>query len=546
MALLKLSTAYTRTFKLISSTDHFSLKTGVTATVNISKAGAAFGAAAGVVTEVANGWYKIALTTADTGTLGDLSYYITGAGADDTDFVDQVTAQILGDTLTANATQLAGQTITAAAGVTFPTSVASPTNITAGVITTVTTLTNLPAIPANWLTAAGINAAALNGKGDWNIGKTGYALTQTFPANFSSMSIDASGRIDLGKWIGIAPNALGNGRVDSIPVARASTATAGTATTLTLDAGASAVDNYYTGSAIIWESGANIKVVRVITGYVGATKVATFPVVLPSAADATPTFTITEIRHTLPGTDGKALVSADVQDLSATLSVNAKNIGGAAAASATVGTVTSLTNLPAITANWLTAAGISAGALNGKGDWLLASSYSAPPTVAAIATGVWQDAVAGDFTTALSVGKSVMNGVALGTGLTVNAVTGLTASNLDTTVSSRMATYAQPAGFLAATFPAGTVASTTNITAGVITTATNLTNAPTVGDLTAAMKTSVTTAATAATPIAASVTGAVGSVTGAVASVTANVNADVKKINAVPIVGNGSTIPFNV
>jgi len=43
-----------------------------------------------------------------------------------------------------NATQFAGQTITAAAGVTLPSSVASPTNITAGVITTVTNLTNDP------------------------------------------------------------------------------------------------------------------------------------------------------------------------------------------------------------------------------------------------------------------------------------------------------------------------------------------------------------------------------------------------------------------
>ena len=41
----------------------------------------------------------------------------------------------------ANATQFAGQTITAAAGVTIPASIASPTNITAGTITTVTTLT---------------------------------------------------------------------------------------------------------------------------------------------------------------------------------------------------------------------------------------------------------------------------------------------------------------------------------------------------------------------------------------------------------------------
>lgn len=67
------------------------------------------------------------------------------------------------------------------------------------------------------------------------------------------------------------------------------------------------------------------------------------------------------------------------------------------------------------------------------------------------------------------------------------------ASNLDATITSRMATYTQPTGFLAATFPT-TVASTTNITAGTITTVTNLTNAPTSGDFTATMKTSLVTA----------------------------------------------------
>lgn len=64
-------------------------------------------------------------------------------------------------------------------------------------------------------------------------------------------------------------------------------------------------------------------------------------------------------------------------------------------------------------------------------------------------------------------------------------------ANLDATVSSRLA-------------PAGTLAT--------VTTAINVTNAPTAGDLTAAMKASVTTAATAATPVAASVSGAVGSI----------------------------------
>lgn len=77
-------------------------------------------------------------------------------------------------------------------------------------------------------------------------------------------------------------------------------------------------------------------------------------------------------------------------------------------------------------------------------------------------------------------------------------------------------------------------ASTTNITAGIITTVTNLTNAPTVGDLTATMKTSVTTAATAATPIAASVTGAVGSVTGLTASDVGAIKAKTDNLPAAP------------
>jgi len=50
----------------------------------------------------------------------------------------------------------------------------------------------------------------------------------------------------------------------------------------------------------------------------------------------------------------------------------------------------------------------------------------------------------------------------------------------DVATSTRMATYTQPAGFLDATFPSGTIASTTNITAGTITTASNVPSAGTV------------------------------------------------------------------
>ena len=48
------------------------------------------------------------------------------------------------------------------------------------------------------LAAAQIEAAALNGKGDWNIGKTGYSLTQTFPTNFADLSIVVTtGLVDI-------------------------------------------------------------------------------------------------------------------------------------------------------------------------------------------------------------------------------------------------------------------------------------------------------------------------------------------------------------
>jgi hypothetical protein len=78
-----------------------------------------------------------------------------------------------------------GVTIVTSASATAGTVLLAPVTHTSAVIPTVTTtttatnLTNLPSIPANWLTAAGIAASALNGKGDWNIGKTGYALTAT-------------------------------------------------------------------------------------------------------------------------------------------------------------------------------------------------------------------------------------------------------------------------------------------------------------------------------------------------------------------------------
>src|SRR5262245_49142318 len=90
MAVLKLSTAYSRSFLMVDSADHITGKTGLTVAVTISKAGAAFGAAAGAVAEIGSGWYKVSFTTADTNTAGDLACHATATGADPTDWCDQV------------------------------------------------------------------------------------------------------------------------------------------------------------------------------------------------------------------------------------------------------------------------------------------------------------------------------------------------------------------------------------------------------------------------------------------------------------------------
>lgn len=92
MASIKVSTSYARTFLMVLTSDHITGATGKTVTVSISKNGAAFAGAAGVVTEIANGYYSVALTSADTGTLKDLAFHCTAASCDPTDFVDQVVA----------------------------------------------------------------------------------------------------------------------------------------------------------------------------------------------------------------------------------------------------------------------------------------------------------------------------------------------------------------------------------------------------------------------------------------------------------------------
>ncbi len=185
--------------------------------------------------------------------------------------------------------------------------------------------------------------------------KTGYSLTQAFPTNFSTLSIDSSGRIDIGKALGTA---------------------------VTLDAN-------------------NV------------------------------------------------------------LNVSAKYLAGTACTGRDIG------------ASVLLSSG------SGTGQLLIASGHISNVDTLTTYTG-----------NTLQTGDSFGRIGAAGVGLTNLGDTRI--ANLDAAVTTRMATYTQPTGFLAATFPAGTIANTTNITAGTI--------------------------AAVSSNVAGNVTGSVGSVTGLTAS----------------------------
>lgn len=130
-----------------------------------------------------------------------------------------------------------------------------------------------------------------------------------------------------------------------------------------------------------------------------------------------------------------------------------------------------ITTLPAnFTALSISGGAVTAGTVSDKTGYSLSVT---PPTAAQIATGVWQDATAGDFTTASSIGKALY---------VANVVPGAAGGH-----------------FIAGTNAATTI--TTGLTThfiGTVDTVTNLTNAPTAGDFTATMKTSAQTAADAA------------------------------------------------
>ena len=285
-----------------------------------------------------------------------------------------------------------------------------------------------------------------------------------------------------------------------LPLIRAGTAQAGAASTITLDSGASAVDTYYVGCYVNVTNDSPSNVLgqaRLIIGYVGSTKVATvegtygtnpssastFEVLatdlwIQRLADVNALLGVAVATPTIPGVpevdvthlNGVAQSLLDLKDFADDGYDPATNkVQGVVL----VDTLTTYTGNTPQTGDSFARLGAPAGAS-------VSADISSRASAAALAT---VQADTDDIQTRLPAAL---------VGGRIDASVGAMAAG--TVTAAAVATDAIDADALAASavteIQAG-LATPTNITAGTITTVTNLTNAPTAGDLTAAMKAAV-------------------------------------------------------
>lgn len=366
--------------------------------------------------------------------------------------------------------------------------------------------------------------------GVWDSQRGGHVLTGSFGEGVA---------LDMTQVLPTAPTVNSTGEalfLADIMGGRFGTAQAGGASSITLDAGASATDGRYVGYGcfLYGGTGGGVRGVgqeRTIVAYNGTTKVATLAQAWGTAPDNTSKFMLITNPFANVGIWNGTVVAtpatAGIPD------VNVKNWN----------------NLPTValppTAGDV--AGVKANT-DKLGDTLVADGSPGNYRFSTNAlSGVWDSqrgghALTGSFGEGVtSVQGNVTGSVASVVGA-VGSVTGLTALDVGAIkvvtdkVNSTLVSVGSPNDYIftapaLSLAPTGGTAPTAVAIADEVQTRTiaavmlvgttiNLTNAATSGDLTATMKTSVTTAATAATPIAASVAGNVaGNVVGSVGSV---------------------------
>lgn len=444
-------TASPLVFLLVSSTDHIAAVTGATVTVTLSKNGGSFASPSGAVSEIANGWYKVAGNATDEGTLGPLLLHATASGADPVDreymivAYDPQDSQRIGlsalpssSTLAVNPTlasatmadgnllysSTASGTAQGAAGgagsYIFLASSASPTNgiyvdwwiyTTGGtgagqmreVINYVGGSTKQAFVATPWVTtpstdttyvlipAARTDIGMIAGNQTFAPGTSGGLVIAGANAATTFATLTSTGAFTINGTSDVAQTGDSFSRIGANG---ASLTALGDARIGNLDAAVSSRSTYAGGAvaSVTGNVGGNVVgSVGSVTGNVGGNVVGSVASVVGSVASVTSGVNVAQwggVNVTgMPLPTGSYTTPPTTSQIAAAILATPANLLTTDAAGkvtfnntslATVTTTTNLTNLPAIPANWITASGVTAGALNGKGDWLLSSSYASP------------------------------------------------------------------------------------------------------------------------------------------------------------------------
>lgn len=125
-------------------------------------------------------------------------------------------------------------------------------------------------------------------------------------SNVASPNVAGVPKVDIVDWLGAAPNALIDGKLDSAPSdGESGTAQAGAASTLTLRSGASSTDQLYRYNVVSITSGTGAGQSRIITNYVGSTKVATVDEAWATNPDSTSKYVVTSVRSNKVDSSGR-------------------------------------------------------------------------------------------------------------------------------------------------------------------------------------------------------------------------------------------------
>lgn len=523
----------------IANTDIKLWKTGATTLANKNSGGA---------THIANGIYYCVLDATDTNTLGSMVVFVHVAGA----LACRVECEVLaanvydslvggGDLLDVNASQVGGQTASAAGTVTFPGTIASTTNITAGTVTTATNVTTVNGLANNVITANSIATGAItNAKfASGAIDAAAIADNAIDAGAIASNAITdakiATGAITAAKIAGdaitnakIADNAFGPEQFTATMLARMGVIGSGTAqsassTGVVLASADAYADDVLIGCTIMvfgstqgyWQSrlitdnALSGDTVTVDTWTVTPSGTITYIIIgTPKASSTQPvpaSLSSTELAKFFLTDTGETYGDAVSGSVVKEIADNASG-GGGGGADAMLLQSTTIATLASQTSFTLTAGSADDDAYNGA--MLICTDQS---TAVQKCVGLISDYTGSSRTVTLAASPGIFT-MATGDAIKIyaqpkqlpNALTGAAGGLVTAGTGTAQLSTSSGLVTLAGVTHTGAVIPTVTTT----TTATNLTNAPTNGDFTATMKTSIGTAVAASA--VASVTGNVG------------------------------------